>query len=252
MNLSRAYTLAFDEDLSVGRVQTPTLAMLVERELAIRAFVPEDYLEVVATFSPGRARATAYRGTWFRRPARRGQAASRRTSRRRRADVEEASTHRRAGADRPGARSNRSSAETQRMPPPLLYDLTELQRHANRLFGFSAQKTLDLAQALYEQHKLLSYPRTDSRHLSRTWPRPCRAIVQAIAGPYREQLAPGTGERPLGRRFVDDAKVTDHHAIIPTATPRRSGSPCSPTSRRSTTWSAAACSAPGTTITSGR
>jgi DNA topoisomerase-3 len=104
------------------------------------------------------------------------------------------------------------------MPPPALYDLTELQRHANRLFGFSAQKTLDIAQALYERHKLISYPRTDSRHLSQDVARTLPRIVAAIEAPYRDRLAPGTGERPLGRRFVDDSKVTDHHAIIPTAT----------------------------------
>ena len=104
-----------------------------------------------------------------------------------------------------------------------LYDLTELQRHANRLFGFSAQKTLDTAQALYERHKLISYPRTDSRHLSQDVARTLPRVVEAIAEPYREHLAPGTGERPLGRRFVDDSKVTDHHAIIPTATSRRQG-----------------------------
>src|SRR6202049_1401977 len=108
-------------------------------------------------------------------------------------------------------------SEIQRMAPLPLYDLTELQRHANRLFGFSAQQTLDVAQALYERHKLISYPRTDSRHLSQDVARTLPDIVAAIAEPYREQLAPGTGERPLGRRFVDDSKVTDHHAIIPTA-----------------------------------
>src|SRR5438309_1412717 len=116
-------------------------------------------------------------------------------------------------------------AQTQRMPPPLFYDLTELQRHANRLFGFSAQKTLDLAQALYEKHKLISYPRTDSRHLSQDVARTLGRVVNTVSAPYRESLAPGTGERPLGRRFVDDAKVTDHHAIIPTASPRERASP---------------------------
>ena len=109
-------------------------------------------------------------------------------------------------------------AETKRMPPPLLYDLTELQRHANRLYGFSAKKTLGLAQTLYEQKKLISYPRTDSRHLSTDVAATLSEIVQGIAGPYRDKLAPGTGERPLSRRFVDDSKVTDHHAIIPTTT----------------------------------
>jgi DNA topoisomerase-3 len=103
------------------------------------------------------------------------------------------------------------------MAPPL-YDLTELQRHANRLFGFSAQQTLDVAQALYERYKPISYPRTDSRHLSQDAAVTLPRIVKAIAAPYQAHLAPGTGERPLGRRFVDDGKVTDHHAIIPTTT----------------------------------
>jgi DNA topoisomerase-3 len=109
------------------------------------------------------------------------------------------------------------NAQTQRLAPPLLYVLTELQRHANRLYGFSARKTLDVAQALYESHKLISYPRTDSRHLSEDVARTLPRMVKNMAGPYREHLAPGTGERTLGPRFVDDSKVTDHHAIIPTA-----------------------------------
>ncbi len=211
MNLSRAYTLAMDDDLSVGRVQTPTLAMLVERELAIRAFVPEDYIEVVATFSP--APGAKYQGTWFREPVKDSIQMAMRLA----ADGEEAG--RIVARGRTGeARIESIAAETQRMAPPLLYDLTELQRHANRLYGFSAQKTLETAQALYENRKLLSYPRTDSRHLSHDVAATLPAVVHAIEPAYRELLAPGTGERPLGRRFVDDAKVTDHHAIIPTTT----------------------------------
>ncbi|HET9228488.1 MAG TPA: DNA topoisomerase 3, partial [Thermoanaerobaculia bacterium] len=212
MNLSRAYTLDFDENLSIGRVQTPTLAMVVERELAIRAFVPEDYLEVVATFSPG------YRGTWFRGDdptpeAKRLKADKQKPG----AEFEEAARIvQRAKTGKAEVESVRS--ETKRMAPPLLYDLTELQRHANRLFGFSAQKTLGLAQSLYEQKKLISYPRTDSRHLSEDVAATLGEIVKVIQEPYRELLAPGTGERALGRRFVDDSKVTDHHAIIPTTT----------------------------------
>jgi DNA topoisomerase-3 len=212
MNLSRAYTLTYGDELSVGRVQTPTLAMVVERELAVRRFVPEDYLEVIATFRPStRPEAETYKGTWVR-------------------DVEEIQKSSRlprdgVEADQIAARAKTGvaaiesvKAETQRMGPPLLYDLTELQRHANRLFGFSAQHTLDTAQALYERHKLISYPRTDSRHLSRDVAGTLSRVVQTVAGPYREQLAPGTGEKPLGRRYVDDAKVSDHHAIIPTVT----------------------------------
>jgi DNA topoisomerase-3 len=209
MNLSRAYTLAMDDDLSVGRVQTPTLAMLVERELAIRAFVPEDYIEVVATFSP--IADEKYQGTWFREPVKDSIQMAMRLP----ADGAEA--ERIVARARTGAAHIESiQSETQRMAPLLLYDLTELQRHANRLYGFSAQKTLETAQALYESRKLISYPRTDSRHLSQDVAATLPAVVRAIEQPYRALLAPGTGERPLGRRFVDDAKVTDHHAIIPT------------------------------------
>ncbi len=206
MNLSRAYGLALDAPLSVGRVQTPTLAMLVERELVLRDFVPEQYLEVSATFSgqPDQS----YQGTWFdpaakqhaQRLASSGEAAQ--------AIVERALAGRAVIAS--------VSSQTKRLPPPLLYDLTELQRHANRLYGLSAQRTLDVAQALYEKHKLLSYPRTDSRHLSSELAGTLPAIVQAIAAPYAALLAEGTGKRALSGRFVDNTKVTDHHAIVPT------------------------------------
>ncbi|MBM3746253.1 MAG: DNA topoisomerase III [Acidobacteria bacterium] len=210
MNLSRAYTLALREEFSVGRVQTPTLALLVERELAVRAFVPEDYLEVVATFRTPAG--STYRATWFNPTGEKGRET------RLPADGEEAT--RIVERARTGeARIESVQAETQRMAPPLFYDLTELQRHANRLFGFPAQKTLNVAQALYERYKLISYPRTDSRHLSRDVARTLPRIVKIIQGRYEGLLAPGTGERPLGRRFVDDSKVTDHHAIIPTPTP---------------------------------
>ncbi len=216
MNLSRAYSLTYggSELLSIGRVQTPTLAMLVERELAIRNFVPEDYLEVVATFQPVKENGK-YKGTWFRKKP---------DETRLPFDGEEAKQIV-ARAKTGTAAVESVKFETQRMGPPALYDLTELQRHANRLFGFSAQKTLDLAQALYEKHKLLSYPRTDSRHLSQDVAATLPRIVEVIQGPYREHLAAGTGERPLGKRFVDDSKVTDHHAIIPTTTPLEKTNP---------------------------
>jgi DNA topoisomerase-3 len=225
MNLSRAYSLAYGEDLSVGRVQTPTLAMLVERELAIRRFVPQGYLEVVASFHPTSGpKESRYQGTWFRtQPERGGDKDTLQKMMRLPVDGEEAG--RIIGRARAGTAAIESiESEIQRMAPPPLYDLTELQRHANRLFGFSAQQTLDVAQALYERHKLISYPRTDSRHLSQDVAATLPQIVKAIAAPYQANLAPGTGERPLGRRFVDDAKVTDHHAIIPTATsPEKAG-----------------------------
>jgi DNA topoisomerase-3 len=159
MNLSRAYTLTYGDELSVGRVQTPTLAMVVERELAVRRFVPEDYLEVVATFRPtGSPDAEAYKGTWVRDVAD-IQKSARLPALGEEGGVEAAEIASRAKTGEAAVESMK--AETQRMGPPLLYDLTELQRHANRLFGFSAQHTLDIAQALYERHKLMSYPRTD-------------------------------------------------------------------------------------------
>jgi DNA topoisomerase-3 len=209
MNLSRAYSIVYNEELSVGRVQTPTLAMIVERELTLRSFVPEDYLQVVATFQ-ATALTETYEGTWFRPQVKTVE------STRLAADGEEANqimARARAGQ----AAIETISSETVRTQPPLLYDLTDLQRHGNRLYGFSAQKTLDLAQALYEQHKLISYPRTDSRHLSTDIAETVPRIVAVISGRYQQHLAPGTGERPLGKRYVDDSKVSDHHAIIPTA-----------------------------------
>ena len=145
---------------TVGRVQTPTLAILVEREEKIRAFVPRDYWEVVGTF---RAAAGEYTGRWFDEKFKR---AGRRPRSARRADLERSAG---ARARRRSARASPASSPRNRSPrsqsPPLLYDLTSLQREANGRFGFSARTTLSLAQALYEKHKVLTYPRTDSRAL---------------------------------------------------------------------------------------
>ncbi len=249
MNLSRAYSLTLNQDISVGRVQTPTLAIVVERDLAIRDFVPEKYLEVIATFVPhrasgarnasgtGRARdatsEVSYEGIWFRPatgPAKRGKGQRKPATAASRPEQESAARARRlppdgeearqvvARARRGQARIESVRAETRKFPPPLLYDLTELQRHANRVFGMSAQKTLNVAQALYERHKLLSYPRTDCRHLSTDVAATIGGVVAAIAGRYPERVAEGSGRAPLSRRFVDDSRITDHHAIIPTAT----------------------------------
>ena len=249
MNLSRAYTLDCNVNLSVGRVQTPTLAMLVERELAIQNFIAEDYLEVVATFEPAEnaaaadtarkensAEGGAYRGTYFQQGAEsetgtEAEAASAKPTpaegqeekstdeakRKTRLPVGGELAEQIIGRARTGdARIESLERETKRIGPPRFYDLTELQRHANRLYGFSAKRTLDLAQTLYEKHKLLTYPRTDSRHLSKDVAATLDQVVAAVAAPYQDALAPGTGSRPLNRRFVDDTKVSDHHAIIPT------------------------------------
>ncbi len=192
---------------SVGRVQTPTLAMLVERELAIREFVPEYYLEVEAEFDAGEGR--VYRGTYFK--LERGKLQSRLPP-----DGEQASEIvARAKAARAYLESVKKTDK--RMPPPFLYDLAELQRHANRLYGYSAKRTLEIAQTLYERHKAITYPRTDSRRLSAAVASQLPAIAAHVAGQYYERLiAEGTGRRPLGKRYVDDSRVTDHHAIIPT------------------------------------
>src|SRR6185436_19976289 len=120
------------------------------------------------------------------------------------------------------ARVERIRARTVREPPPLLFDLTSLQRTANRRFGWSAARTLELAQALYERHKLLTYPRTDSRHLSSDMVPELPALFEALAAvpeyaPFAGALRARGGALRPGRRIVDDAKVSDHHAIIPTA-----------------------------------
>jgi len=206
MNFSRAFTLAGDEMLTVGRVQTPTLAMVVERELAIRTFVPREYLEVVATFS---GETGSYRGTYFD-PATKTDGGTRfpHDGEAARCVVSRAAT----GAAAIAA----IDAQTRRTPPPLLFDLTELQRHANRLLGWSAKKTLEVAQRLYEGKKAITYPRTDSRYLPRSVAGTLPEVLRALGPAYKALFAPGTLERPLGSRFVDDTKVTDHHAIIPT------------------------------------
>ena len=192
-------------------MQTPTLAMVVERELAIRTFrarrLPGSGGHVPSERQAGGEHVSRGRGF-----ATRSLTASRCGCA---ADGKEAEADCRTRADGTAAIESIES-ETQRMPPPALYDLTELQRHANRLFGFSAQKTLDIAQALYERHKLISYPRTDSRHLSQDVAATLPRIVKVIAGPYREQLAPGRASGRWAAASSTIRRSRDHHAIIPT------------------------------------
>jgi len=243
MNLSRAYSLQYREDLSVGRVQTPTLAMLVERELTLREFVAEEYIEVLARFEGvGSRQKESYQGTWFRPREEKAAASNDAVATASESDGEGSKPGEKAEGGKETlaqlqrlpadgveakqiiARARKGSvaieslrAETQRSLPPLLYDLTELQRHANRLFGFSAQETLTYAQALYERHKLISYPRTDSRHLSNDIVATLGRVAAAVGPQYPGMVAEGTGKRNPGRRFVDDSKVSDHHAILPNA-----------------------------------
>jgi DNA topoisomerase III len=219
MNLSRAYTLTSGTLFSVGRVQTPTLAMIVARDREIRAFVPQPYLEVEASFE---ARGGSYKGTYYPAPRHvlldeRGQLrAFRPLLARLPADgvlAEQVAARARTGSAQV-AYLDRSLRAT---PPPQLFDLTELQRRANQLYGYSAQTTLDAAQTLYERYKALSYPRTDSRHLSREVATTLPEIVARLAPHYPGLVAADSGKRPLSKRFVDDSKVSDHHALIPTS-----------------------------------
>ena len=219
MNLSRAYTLTSGSLFSVGRVQTPTLAMIVARDREIRAFVPQPYLEITAKFQSEKG---SYQGTYY--PVARSALHDSRGQLRAfdplRARLPADGALARAVAER--VRKGRASVafverSLRRTPPPQLFDLTELQRRANQQYGFSAEQTLNAAQTLYERYKALSYPRTDSRYLSSAVAVTLPEIVAAIAPRYPGQLAAGSGERPLSRRYVDDAKVSDHHAIIPTA-----------------------------------
>ncbi len=212
INASRAYTLKYNTLLSVGRVQTPTLAIIVNRAREIAAFVPEEYYEVKADFAlPAEPEgASGYWGIWQNQE---GQ--SRITGE---AAAEKAKALAARVKGRP-ARVLQVSREEKSQPPPLLYDLTELQRDCNRRYGFSAQKTLDIAQSLYERRKLLTYPRTDSRYLSEDLAPRLLGRVRQLAelpqfGAVAQELLPGP--LPLGKRIIDNSKITDHHAIIPT------------------------------------
>ncbi len=214
MNLSRAYALKSQEPLFVGRVQTPTLAMIVERDLKIRDFIPETYEIIEAQFYAGGDYKATYLGErdQIKKPIS--------TAKEMRFPVKSAQINevllRLAKAQ---CEILSSDAKKTLTPPPLLYDLTELQRNANMVFGFSATRTLELAQSLYEKHKLISYPRTGSQHLSVSVAQTLPDIVMAIREPYHDLIEGFTGTTPLSARFVDDSQVTDHHAIIPTGKP---------------------------------
>lgn len=208
MNATRAATTkagGIRKVLSLGRVQTPTLALIVNRDLAIAAFVPEDYWEVEAGFEVGGG--ARYAGLWHEGSTTRLKEA---------APAEAIAT---AAAGSPGV-VEALETKPQVEQPPLLYDLTTLQREANGRFGFSASRTLGAAQALYDQHKLLTYPRTNSRYLSGDMAgqlKPVASGVGAAAKEYADaaRYVLGLDRLPLGR-VVNDKKVTDHHAIIPT------------------------------------
>ena len=187
---------------SLGRVQTPTLALIVARDAEIANFVPADYFEVVADF---RAPGGEYRGRWF------GPGGSRFDKRE---DAE--AVARKVEGKRGAVRQVEKKAAREK--PPLLHDLTSLQRAANVRYAFTAAKTLELAQSLYEK-KFITYPRTSSRHLSKSVADEIEPHVRAASvGPYVPFIEKilAAGKPRLTSRHVDDKKVTDHHAVIPT------------------------------------
>ena len=225
INGTRAMTAFNSKDggffkTTVGRVQTPTLAIVVEREEKILAFVPRDYWEVRASFG---CRAGEYEGRWFdpdfRRPEDDEHARAERIWDRAKAEAIAEACRGKAGTVAEEAKPSTQAA-------PLLFDLTSLQREANGRFGYSAKTTLSIAQALYEKHKVLTYPRTDSRALPEDYVSVAKETVEALAGqrpyaPFARQIAKGGWIRP-NKRIFDNGKVSDHFAIIPTLEAPRS------------------------------
>jgi len=196
---------------SIGRVQTPTLAILVEREKAIQNFVPQDYWQVKAELAT--TEGAHFAATWSLDKATRFANATVAT------EVRDRCREQGAASDPEGPVVESLKQSKTREPPPLLFDLTSLQRTANRRFGLSAQATLDTAQALYERHKILTYPRTDSRHLSSDMAGTLPKIFAGLAeiddyAPFTRTLL-ANQPRP-SKRFFDDSKIQDHHAIVPT------------------------------------
>ena len=210
---------------TVGRVQTPTLAIVVERERKIRDFKPRDYWEVEADFA---AKAGNYTGKWFDEGFK-GKLDDEHARADRLWEVARAEAIKAATSGKPGIVSEEAKPETRLSP--LLFDLTSLQREANARFGFSAKTTLGLAQALYEKHKVLTYPRTDSRCLPEDYIATVKETMRVLTGegagkghdevllaryaPFAHQVLARNWVLP-NKRIFNNAKVSDHFAIIPT------------------------------------
>ncbi|HYM45745.1 MAG TPA: DNA topoisomerase 3 [Solirubrobacteraceae bacterium] len=208
MNATRAATIrlrsSFDGAVSLGRVQTPTLAIVARREEEIKAFEPEPYWLVDATFEADAER--VYRGRFH-------------AGAKPRIATEEEAAAIVAACRGKTATISKLDKKDQRERAPMLYDLTTLQREANTRYGFSAKRTLAAAQRCYEEHKALTYPRTNSRYLTKDMVAEIKPTAELV-GARREyaqaaRYVAGLDLLPLGR-VVNDAKVTDHHAIIPT------------------------------------
>lgn len=197
-NISRALTCKFNAQLSAGRVQTPTLALLTKREQEIRKFVPKTYWTIRAELGKMNVLWTGKNGTSI-------------------FDREMAENILKKVQGKPFLVTEVKSVE-KRTPPPLLYDLTELQRDANRLFGYSPKQTLNIMQRLYEQHKVLTYPRTDSRYLTEdllsTMEERLQAVNMGAYAPFVWEIR--AKNRKIAKACVNQQKVHDHHAIIPT------------------------------------
>ncbi len=200
INATRALTCKYNAQLSCGRVQTPTLAMIARREQEIKEFVPKEYFGLTL-------KAAGIRWSWQDK-----KSGSYRTFDKERAE--------KLKKELEGKALTVTSVEkvSKKQNAPGLYDLTELQRDASRRFGYSAKETLNIMQRLYENHKVLTYPRTDSRYIGKDVAETLKERLKACAvGPYRK-LAGTLAMKPIhtNASFVDDKKVSDHHAIIPT------------------------------------
>lgn len=201
---------------TVGRVQTPTLAVMVEREEKIKRFVPRDYWEVHGTFQ---AEAGSYVGRWFDEKFSKDKKDSDGELKAERLwELRQAEAIRDKSLGQPGVVTEESKPTTQLSP--LLYDLTSLQREANSRFGFAAKRTLQIAQALYERHKVLTYPRTDSRALPEDYLDTVKKTLSTLAetqyGSFAGHILQKDWVRP-NKRIFNNAKVSDHFAIIPTS-----------------------------------
>lgn len=201
MNATRAYTLQYNVLLSLGRVQTPTLALIVEKQKEINAFIIEDYFEIQANMGDFSAMRIDEKNQT-------------------RIEKKENATELSNKINKEKATVTSVDKEEKRQSPPLLYDLTELQRESNKKFGYSAKQTLDIAQSLYEKQKLITYPRTDSRYLSDDMEKKARLTLTKLKNvneflPHIEFLEKNNRVK-FTKRIIDNSKVTDHHAIIPT------------------------------------
>lgn len=198
LNVTRALTTKYDEPLSAGRVQTPALAMILNREKDIQSFVPKEYWTLQAKIG---LLQTVWENNGERRIFHEEKAKLI-------ADKLNGQKAEVISVDR--------KEKTEQQPLP--YDLTELQRDANKRFGFSAKKTLSVLQGLYEQHKIVTYPRTDSKYLTKDMESTMPDRIAALQSAYKDEIRPIAKQngKPAAKRVFNDSKVTDHHAIIPT------------------------------------